>query len=243
MSSDTFKLFLTPEHKCSYLAERTARSAFLDPAVTITPELYASLNRQGFRRSGKFLYKPRCESCAACISARILTSRFKKNRSQKRIMKRNSHLVARRLNTISSESIYSLYERYINTRHSDGDMYPPTREQYRSFLVERLSSTFYVGFYDDITLVAVSVIDYVQDGLSALYTFYDPDLPRQALGVHAILWQIEECQRLDLPYLYMGYWINDCQKMSYKTHYQPQEHLMGEEWVRLPEKIPTVSKG
>jgi len=135
--------------------------------------------------------------------------------------------------SFDSDEVYALYEKYITQRHADGDMYPPSREQYRSFLVESLASTQYYGFYDEARLVSVCVIDVVDDGVSALYTFYDPEFDRQALGVNTILWQIERCQQLGLPYLYLGYWIRACNKMNYKMAYKPQQHLVGNEWRRV----------
>lgn len=233
MTSDTLKLFLTPEHDCSYMKGRKARSMFVNPATTITSELYSSLNQRGFRRSGKYLYKPHCESCNACIPSRVVVDQFKLNRSQRRVIKRNQDLTVKLLPSIADESIYDLYDRYICARHSDGDMYPPSRDQFRSFLVERLSSTFYIGFYLDEKLVCVSVIDHVDDGLSALYTFYDPEPSHRALGVNAILWQIQETQKMGLHYLYLGYWIAECQKMQYKSAYTPQELFYDDHWQAM----------
>jgi len=233
MTSDTLKLFLTPEHDCSYLPDKTARSMFVNPSTKITSDLYSSLNLRGFRRSGKYLYKPHCEACNACMASRVLVNEFKPNRSQKRIMRRNEDLKVTLLPSISNTKCYELYEKYITLRHADGDKYPPSIDQYQSFLVEQLSTTIYIGFFLEDELVCVSVIDQVDDGLSALYTFYNPDLTKRALGVNAILWQLSECKKLSMPFLYLGYWIENCQKMNYKSAYQPQEIYKNEIWQKI----------
>ncbi len=222
---------MTPEHNCSYIEGQQARSLFLDPAVDVDGALYSQLNRNGFRRSGKYVYKSHCESCNACLSCRVDVHNFKPSRSQKRVQKRNQHLIVKPLGSPEDPEAYDLYSRYINERHNDGDMYPATPEQYDSFLVKQLETTAFIGFYEDQRLVCVAVIDYVQDGLSALYTFYDPNMTKNALGVNAILWQIEACKKRDDAYLYLGYWIAACDKMNYKTAYQPLQILQNRHWI------------
>lgn len=235
MTSDTLKLYLTPEHKCSYLPDQETKSLFLDPKIEVSSGLYSQLNQMGFRRSGMYVYKPHCDNCNACRSCRVLAFDFAPSRSQKRIAKRNQHLNVENLSWAQVHAAYPLYERYINERHADGDMYPANTQQFESFLLEVLESTEFVGFYDDEKLICVSVIDIVDDGLSALYTFFDPDYQRNALGVNAILWQIDECKRRGLPYVYLGYWIDDCKKMAYKSAYQPLQIRRENHWLKLPE--------
>jgi|TARA_R110000822_G_scaffold127396_4_gene262855 arginine-tRNA-protein transferase len=157
---------------------------------------------------------------------------FKASRSQRRTINRNADLSTEVLPAPSAQA-YPLYERYINGRHRDGDMFPPSREQFDSFLGESSATTAYVHFYAEGALVAVAVTDILDDGLSAIYTFYDPDLNKRSLGVYGILWQISHAKSLNLPYVYLGYWIRDCQKMAYKTDYRPIELLINSRWVRL----------
>lgn len=230
MSSDTLKLYITPEHPCSYLDQQQTRSLFVEPSLKVTGDLYSQLNEMGFRRSGKYVYKPKCDSCQACQSARVRVQDFKPSRSHKRILKRNRHLQVKLLSIDQARAAYPLYERYIEGRHRDGDMYPPSAAQYESFLLETLDSTRFIGFFDGATLVCVAVVDGVNNGLSALYTFYEPSLAKQALGVHAILWQIGQCQHQSLDYLYLGYWIENCAKMNYKQAYQPLELRIDGQW-------------
>jgi len=129
--------------------------------------------------------------------------------------------------------IYSLYARYIDSRHGDGDMYPPSEEQFTGFLISHWSDTRFFCFRDSERLLAVAVVDRLQDGLSAVYTFYDPDEPGRGLGNLAVLWQLERCRREGLPYLYLGYWVQDCRKMAYKGDFRPLEQLRDNAWQLL----------
>jgi arginine-tRNA-protein transferase len=227
------KFFATPPHACSYLEEQQATTLFVDPAARIDPALYSALSTLGFRRSGRHLYRPHCEHCNACIPVRIPVAEFAPRRSQRRILRRNADLTVTVRDAELTEENYALYARYIGERHDDGDMYPPSREQFRSFLLCDWSDTRFVEFREDDRLVAVAVTDRVDDGLSAIYTYYDPDHPKRSLGVHAILWQIEHARERGLPNLYLGYWIKRCRKMRYKTEYRPLEMRVGERWVRV----------
>ena len=227
------QFYLTPEHPCSYLPERQARTLFLDPAQTVGPALYSQLSRLGFRRSGSHLYRPHCDSCQACIATRIPVGNFKASRRQRRIRRRNADLAITQEAPQVSDEYYDLYARYIQARHADGDMYPPSRDQYRSFLTGSWSDTSFVSLRQDQRLLAVAVTDQLADGLSAIYTFFDPDIPARSLGVYALLIQIDLCRELDLPYLYLGYWVKDCQKMRYKTDYRPLQMLVNDTWVQI----------
>ncbi|MDO3388768.1 arginyltransferase [Gilvimarinus sp. SDUM040013] len=229
----TLKLFATAPHPCSYLDGEEATTVFIDPAANIDSRLYTELSQLGFRRSGSHLYRPHCANCQACISCRIPVQLFRPNRTQKRCLKRNQDLVITWADTIDTDEHYQLYQRYIESRHRDGDMYPPTREQYQTFLSAEWDTTQYIEYRLDGQLVGVSVCDQLLDGLSAVYTFFENDHERRSLGAFAILKQIEKAQELALPYIYLGYWIRDCQKMSYKTQYRPLELLVNKRWVRL----------
>lgn len=224
------KVYTTYPHACSYLPEREATTLFIDPRQSIDKNLYSRLSQLGFRRSGNHIYRPHCAQCNACIPARIPVERFRADRSQRRIWRRNQDLLVMHSRDIRDEEAYDLYYRYIEQRHADGDMFPPDREQYLSFLNDPWQVTRYLRFYDGEQLLAVAVMDELEDGLSAIYTFFEPEQERRGLGVFAILWQIERARALGLPHVYLGYWIENCQKMSYKNRYQPLELLREGRW-------------
>ncbi len=227
----TLKFYATPVHDCSYLKDQKARTLFVDPRAHVGKLLYSQLSDLGFRRSGSHIYRPHCEQCQACISVRIPVQAFKPSKTQRRIENRNQDLLVQALPCQLTAEYYSLYERYISERHKDGDMYPPSPEQFINFLIEGAQdSLFYEFRAPDGQLVAISVCDRLEQGLSALYTFYDPDLDRRSLGVNAVLSLIREAQRQGLPYLYLGYWVKNCRKMNYKTAYRPLEMLLDGEW-------------
>jgi leucyl-tRNA---protein transferase len=219
------KFYATQPHACSYLPGEQATTLFLDPSQPMDVQVYADLSEMGFRRSGDHLYRPHCLKCDACTPARIPVARFLPNRQQKRIFKRNADLQVEAVKPAFSEENFDLYQRYIEQRHADGDMYPPSRDQFSTFLVRDLAFSRFYEFRLDGRLLAVAVTDVLPNGLSAVYTFYDPDEERRSLGRYAILWQIAEARRLELDALYLGYWIKNCKKMNYKTEYRPIEPL------------------
>ena len=223
-------LYATPEHDCSYLPDKQASTIFADPKVVVDTDLYTQLSSLGFRRSGQHYYRPHCELCQACTPIRVDSATFRKSKSQKRVWKKNSGVHGRMLPADFHEDHYLLYEKYILSRHSDGDMYPPSRDQYRSFLVNGHSTTQFIEFSEDNRLLCIAVCDQLNDGLSAIYTFFDPDLADRSLGTYAILWQLEEAKKLDLQYLYLGYFIKECKKMAYKTKFSPFEARIDEQW-------------
>lgn len=210
-----------------------ATTLFIDPDTEIDQKIYSALSDLGFRRSGKHLYRPHCQHCSACISTRIVVQDFIPKRRHRRIWKANRDLSVTITSDIRGAEYYALYERYIAERHSDGDMYPASREQYESFLSNEWKLTDYLVFNDNNGPVAVAVTDRLTSGLSAIYTFYDPSLNQRSLGVFAILWQIEQARRLDLPYVYLGYWIKQSQKMNYKIDYRPTQLLVNDNWLTL----------
>ena len=227
------KFYATQPHACSYLPDEQATTLFLDPSQPMDVQVYAQLSDMGFRRSGDHLYRPHCQRCSACIPARIPVQAPSLSRQQKRIIKRNADLQVRSVRPSFSEELYALYANYIEKRHADGDMYPPSREQFNTFLVRDLPFCRFYEFRLHGRLVAVAVTDVLPNGLSAVYTFYDPDEERRSLGRYAILWQIGEAARLGLNAVYLGYWIKNCRKMNYKTEYRPIELLVNQRWVAL----------
>ena len=204
--------------------------------------LYQSLNDSGFRRSGQHFYRPSCENCNACKPLRIKTADFQPSKSHKRIRRKNAHLRIRLKNQANPELYFPLYEKYILKRHKDGDMYPPSREQFDSFICSKTDSGHFIEFWEpseeqaDTTenLVMVALCDFLPMGLSAIYSFFDPQKPQLSLGTQAILTQIEIAKNLKLPYLYLGYWIEESPKMNYKSRFQPSEVLENGEWSTLP---------
>lgn len=227
------KFYATQPHPCSYLPDEQATTLFLDPSQPMDVQVYAELSEMGFRRSGDHLYRPHCQRCSACIPARIPANALLPSRQQKRIIKRNADLKVQAVRAGFTEEYYSLYATYIDKRHADGDMYPPSREQFNTFLVRDLPFSRFYEFRLDGRLLAVAVTDVLPNGLSAVYTFYDPNEERRSLGRYAILWQVAEAARLGLKAVYLGYWIKNCRKMNYKTEYRPIELLVSQRWITL----------
>jgi arginine-tRNA-protein transferase len=229
----TLVFFATPAHDCSYLPDRQATTMFVDPRAQVDKRLYSQLTALGFRRSGSHYYRPHCENCNACIPVRLRVEEFSPDRSQRRVLKKNSDLTCRMVRAGFTERYYELYARYIEERHADGDMYPPSREQFTSFLVEGATDSWFLEILDQEQLVGLAAIDKLDEGLSAIYTVFDPAYEHRSLGTFAVLWQIEEARRLELPYLYLGYWIADCGKMNYKTRFRPIEALRDGHWQTM----------
>jgi arginine-tRNA-protein transferase len=227
------KVFATHPHDCSYLPSEQATTLFIDPAAHVDMHLYSQLSELGFRRSGPHLYRPHCAACDACIPARVPAAAFNPSRQQRRIWQKNQDLRVEDRSGIDEDEFYSLYARYIEGRHRDGDMYPPSRQQFDSFLTSEWNCTHFFCFYAESGLVAVAVADIIDNGVSAIYTFFDPDQESRSLGTFAVLWQIELARRLGLGHVYLGYWISQCRKMAYKTKFRPLELLLNGRWLTL----------
>lgn len=228
------QFYATPEHNCSYLENRRAKTIFVDPDADLDKRNYSLLSDLGFRRSGNHIYRPHCQNCSACISARIPVALFHPSKSQKRVLRLNQDLLTCIQPPAYTDEYYALYERYIGIRHHDGDMHPCSKEQFESFLVQTQYNTRFIEFRSDQTLLSVAVVDYLEQGISAIYTFFDPDQAHRSLGKLAILKMIQQAHLEDLPYLYLGYWIKDCQKMAYKANYYPIQLLIEGHWTHLP---------
>lgn len=227
------KVYATQAHPCSYLEHEQASTIFIDPEAELNRHSYSRLAELGFRRSGPHVYKPNCSECQACIPVRIPVEGFILSRRQRRIWSKNQDLSVDVVNDINEDKFYDLYERYISQRHADGDMYPPDREQFTSFLTSEWNITQYCCLYRQDKLIAVAVSDIMDNGFSAIYTFFDPDMDKRSLGVFTVLWQIEQAKQLGLPYVYLGYWIQECRKMNYKADYRPLEMYIKHDWVLL----------
>jgi len=224
---------LTSAYPCSYLPGRMARSLVATPNELVDSAAYSELIRLGFRRSGAYNYRPQCSQCRACVPVRLAVGEFERNRSQRRAWKAHAAMTAAARELVYDPEHYELYRRYQAVRHVGGGMDQDDREQYRNFLLQSHVDTLLVELREDGALRVVSLIDRVNDGLSSVYTFFDPDLPRASLGTYNILWQAELCRELELPYLYLGYWIEHSHKMAYKINYQPLEGLIENRWQRL----------
>lgn len=218
---------------CSYLPDQKSHTIFIDPEIIVTQAVYDRLAQSGFRRSGEYYYRPECIHCNACIPMRIPVADFKSKKRFSRVLKRNSDLSYTIKPAVFDEKHYQLFEKYINTRHADGDMYPTSEDKYRSFLTSDETYAFFVEFYKDDKLICVTVVDETASGLSAIYTFFDPDDEKRSLGTFTILWLIQHTLSKQLPYLYLGYWVKGSQKMNYKIDYRPAQLLVKGRWVVL----------
>lgn len=229
----SLQLYLTAPYPCSYLPQREARSQVASPAYLINAKVYSELVRRGFRRSGVHTYRPRCDACRACIPVRVAVDDFVPSRSQRRSWKRHHGLQVKLLPLQDQPEYFALYRAYQQTRHADGEMQHDDLEQYRQFLLQSQVETLLAEFREDGVLRMVSLIDVLDDGLSAVYTFYDTSLPQASFGTYNVLWQIELCRKLQLPYLYLGYWIAASKKMAYKARFQPLQGLTSQQWAPL----------
>lgn len=231
---------ITPLHQCTYLPDRAARLEFIEPDWLDTPT-FSNFSRQGFRRSGQNLYRPFCLHCQRCIATRIPVQAFLPSRTQRKIKAKNAHLTLRITPCDkANEQHYALYARYICERHSDGDMYPPSQWTFERFLAFSFTYSFFIEFWnDDNELVMVAVCDELDDGLSAVYTFFEPTLEKQSLGMFAILSQLDIVKNRGLDYLYLGFWIPDSTKMHYKATFHPIELYIDEKWHYFDQQVTT----
>ncbi|MDX8385138.1 MAG: arginyltransferase [Gallionella sp.] len=231
------KFYLTAPYPCSYLPEARARSQVATPSFMISSTVYSELVQLGFRRSGTYTYRPNCDACRACVPLRIPAREFSPSRTHRRAWKQHANLTATPHSLHDNSEYFELYQRYQKSRHPNGGMDSDDRESYQNFLLQSHVDSFLVEFREQGKLRMVSVIDLLSDGLSSVYTFYDPDLPQGRLGVYNVLWQIELCKKLELEFVYLGYWIKESPKMAYKTGYRPAQGLQDGIWKTLDKDV------
>ncbi len=228
------QFYATAPYKCSYLPDRMARSQVAAPGHMIHAGTFSDLVDKGFRRSGMFTYRPHCDQCKACVPIRVDCNSFMPSRAQRRAWKAHETLISRVTDLVWSTEHYELYWRYQQARHRGGGMDEDSRSQYSQFLLASRVNSRLVEFRTAHgELQMVSIIDILDQGLSSVYTFYDPDAPG-SLGTYGIMWQIDQCRQLDLPWLYLGYWILQSKKMSYKSRFKPAQYLYNGQWEANP---------
>ncbi|MBI3445958.1 MAG: arginyltransferase [Magnetospirillum sp.] len=223
--------FTTAPLPCPYVSGRLERKIVTELNGTDADSLHEALSRAGFRRSHSIAYTPACPGCSACIPVRIVVDAFSPDRTMRRVSRDNGGLIARKVPARATADQFRLFARYQESRHSGGDMALMGFYDYRSMVEDSPIDTFIVEYRDgDGNLVAACLADRMGDGLSAVYSFFDPDLSARSLGTFMVLWLVDEARRLELPFVYLGYWISESRKMSYKTRFQPLEAFGPEGW-------------
>ena len=228
---------ITPEHECSYLENHDAITLFVDPSYPVQMSQYSALAKLGFRRSGSNIYRPHCNDCGLCIPVRVPVEEFKANRSQRRNKSVNKDIVMNVKDAVFNNEHYDLYRRYMKGRHAGGGMDNDEPDSYETLIKADWSLSKLLEFRLENKLMMVAVIDCFEDGVSAVYTFFDPDFTKRGLGVYGVLSEIDYVKSLQLDWLYLGYWNPKTNKMSYKSNYQPIEFFDGQDWQWL-KKLP-----
>jgi leucyl-tRNA---protein transferase len=230
MNSRHLQFYITTESPCGYYDDRNSRNLVPDPKLRLNMPIYSQLIQHGFRRSGAHCYRPHCDNCQACVACRIPVQAFSPNRSQKRCLKTNQALTLTTVKAGFSEEYFALYRRYLNSRHVDGTMADPAEEDFKQFLYCDWADTQFFEHRLNGKLVAVAVTDIISDGVSAVYSFFEPEMVKNSLGTYCVLSLIDYAKKHALDYVYLGYWIKHYPKMHYKANFRPLQLYLDEHW-------------
>ena len=226
--------YTTAPLPCPYLPGRTERKIVTELSGTEAEALHERLSRAGFRRSHNIAYAPVCPGCQACVPIRVVSEEFTPDRTQRRILRANADLTVSEMPARATAEQFTLFQRYQKNRHADGDMAAMGYYDYRAMIEDTPISTGILEFRDaQDRLVGACLTDWLADGLSAVYSFFDTDEDKRSLGTFAVLWLIGRARSLGLPYVYLGYWVPESRKMAYKARFRPSEILMSGAWHRL----------
>ena len=227
------RIGLSQPFECSYLPDRQEQLlVILDPSC-YSSNKFESLLGLGFRRSGNQIYRPHCPICSACCSVRVLADEFMPTKSQKRKLNKAKNRFEVKYSQVEREQYYPLYSKYISLRHQDGSMYPPDKSQFQSFLFCSWLTITFIELWDQENLVAVAVTDCMDNAISAIYTFFDPDYEHFSLGTVMILQQLKFAKQQHKQFVYLGYQIDECDKMKYKTQFLPAQKQLNDQWVAI----------
>jgi arginyl-tRNA--protein-N-Asp/Glu arginylyltransferase len=233
--------YTTAPQPCPYLSGRTERKVVTELAGVTAESLHDRLSRGGFRRSHNIAYAPVCPACNACVPIRIRAREFQPNRTQKRIAKLNADLTISEMPPRATAEQYQLFQRYQHARHGEGDMATMSFYDYRAMVEDTPIETSIVEFRDrQERLLGACLTDRLGDGLSAVYSFFTPDSDERSLGTQAIIWLVQRAVELDLPHVYLGYWVEESRKMAYKAKFKPSEILRAGQWRQLDDHAPAL---
>jgi len=231
MNTHNLSLYITAEHECGYYDDRQTSNLIPDPEIEMHSDLYSLLLSKGFRRSGEFVYRPHCKQCSACVPCRINIQNFKASKNQRRCLKNNQSLTTHIKSAKFTDEYFSLYQRYLNDRHKDGSMADPQPEDFRSFLLNNWNTSVFIESRLDGKLLCVAVVDFLNAGPSAVYTFFEPAEHKRSLGTFAILQQVWLARLYNKEHLYLGYWIDNHPKMEYKRKFSGLEIYQHDNWI------------